>query len=669
MVSAPEDDFATFLDLGDFQLNFPSYDPTVQAGEDSQQDAANAMDTSLDAMGGSMGMNDAHAQQRQPSHHSAQQSLPSNMPALQEAEGPFMDIHLQAQIIRQQQQQQQQMSEPNYRRQPIVPPTPNSIEMHGGVARYYQHMDPQSQAILQRYQRTKEDQMIFTPLVSPAVTPLDTQFQLPEYTVPGAYFSPLTSPALHAQNDPAHRALYNNTRTSDNSVPPSPIDMNVDLGANIPAPLPSPARKARRKMSAPRNPTRAVRQSPAMKPQRRKAPSSTVITPKELKEIAAETQMAKVNLGTPRQNPAVLSIPPSQDSSEAESISPEPLSEALMAPPPPPKTGSAGRSPYIVANHAGSRSAPMIAMTSQPKGMSPATPASLMKLQKQSDRKGNEDHPEHASNGESTLSSDEMEQIMDGVSLPEATPSSRPSLPRLDTQHSTDDQITPTLSARRTPKFGAPRLEQINVPVSTAPNSAVTSPQFSELGSPDGAIPSKRGELKSTARGAKKRNNATSVQVSPALRPKISPSIKPLLPEGAVSAETSALLLASKSNYQNILEGTHLPGVSYPKALSTNLTLKRTSHKIAEQGRRNRINNALQEIASLLPSTAGSNGNSSSGSGGDAAAGITSGSAAQQSNSKASTVEMAIDYIKALQKELAETKGRLEVVEKQIVEK
>ena len=40
------------------------------------------------------------------------------------------------------------------------------------------------------------------------------------------------------------------------------------------------------------------------------------------------------------------------------------------------------------------------------------------------------------------------------------------------------------------------------------------------------------------------------------------------------------------------------------------------------------------------------------------------GTAAQQSNSKASTVELAIDYIKTLQKELGEVKGKLEAVEK-----
>ena len=136
-----------------------------------------------------------------------------------------------------------------------------------------------------------------------------------------------------------------------------------------------------------------------------------------------------------------------------------------------------------------------------------------------------------------------------------------------------------------------------------------------------------------------------------------------------MSAETSALLLASKSNYQNILEGNHLPGVSYPEALSTNLTSKRTSHKIAEQGRRNRINNALQEIASLLPSPASGSPSAKDAEAKDAVKeAMSTGTAAQQSNSKASTVEMAIEYIKQLQAELKETKGRLEVAEKKLGE-
>ena len=143
----------------------------------------------------------------------------------------------------------------------------------------------------------------------------------------------------------------------------------------------------------------------------------------------------------------------------------------------------------------------------------------------------------------------------------------------------------------------------------------------------------------------------------------------------SVSPETSALLLASKSNYQNILEGTHLPGVSYPETLSTNLTSKRTSHKLAEQGRRNRINTALQEIASLLPpatpapnGTAGKspNANSKEEPATRASDAILSGTAAQQSNSKASTVELAIEYIKSLQGELRDVKGRLEAAEQKL---
>jgi hypothetical protein len=157
------------------------------------------------------------------------------------------------------------------------------------------------------------------------------------------------------------------------------------------------------------------------------------------------------------------------------------------------------------------------------------------------------------------------------------------------------------------------------------------------------------------------------VLASPALLPRISPSIKPLLPGGKTAEDTASLLLASKSNYQNILEGTHLPGVSYPTELSTNLTSKRTSHKIAEQGRRNRINSALQEIATLLPrGQAKDSGGDKSGSGdaGDNNDASNGKGGSQSANSKASTVEQAIEYIKQLKKDLAEANKRAEEAEK-----
>jgi len=136
--------------------------------------------------------------------------------------------------------------------------------------------------------------------------------------------------------------------------------------------------------------------------------------------------------------------------------------------------------------------------------------------------------------------------------------------------------------------------------------------------------------------------------------------------------------LTQRSNYQNLIEGTHVPGVSYPSELSTNLTSKRTSHKIAEQGRRNRINLALQEMQSLLPNKNGNgaqqNGNSSNavvkfdeadddddcateGNGKSATGnsknangtGGNTGLGKQGGNSKAATVESAIEYIKYMQ--------------------
>lgn len=248
---------------------------------------------------------------------------------------------------------------------------------------------------------------------------------------------------------------------------------------------------------------------------------------------------------------------------------------------------------------------------------------------------------------------------MDGFALPEAA-NSRPELLHLDTQ--SDGQMTPKLSSpgSKTPGFAALPSPSFARPA-TAPSSQ--SPQIEGVNGSGGVNGNSRRTPQLAARVSKKRTNSSAL-VSPALLPRISPSIKPLLPgRSNGSGDTASLLLAaSKSNYQNILEGTHLPGVSYPTELSTNLTSKRTSHKIAEQGRRNRINSALQEIATLLPRGIKDSGGEKSGSG-EAGDGK---SAAQSANSKASTVEQAIDHIKYLTGELADTKKRAEEAEKQL---
>jgi uncharacterized protein (DUF3084 family) len=115
----------------------------------------------------------------------------------------------------------------------------------------------------------------------------------------------------------------------------------------------------------------------------------------------------------------------------------------------------------------------------------------------------------------------------------------------------------------------------------------------------------------------------------------------------------------TKSNYQNILEGNTVPGVSYPTELSTNLTSKRTSHKIAEQGRRNRINSALQVMASLLPDHQQVDED-------DDADKKDSKSQGGLPNSKASVVENAIVHMKNLQKENGDLKQQLDELKTQL---
>ena len=293
-------------------------------------------------------------------------------------------------------------------------------------------------------------------------------------------------------------------------------------------------------------------------------------------------------------------------------------------------------------------------------GNEPATPATLMRLQK-----GLVSHSPVAG-ADSRPSTEGSGDVMEDIMLPEPAASSRPALTPLKISGSVIDQSTPKLGAQGSQG----RAGSASAVASASSTPVALTPLSKDVMSPDGTDTKRP---KPTGRLAKKRQSVSSSQVSPAIRPKISPNIKPLMPSGSttgLSADHSALYLASKSNYQNILEGTHLPGVTYPEALAENLSSKRTSHKIAEQGRRNRINTALKEIESLLPPTPTLLAHTKKDPSRSPEAEGTSdkSSANNQTTSKASTVEMAIIYIKSLQAELADTKEKLEVAEKKLAE-
>jgi hypothetical protein len=486
--------------------------------------------------------------------------------------------------------------------------------------------------------------MSFTPLVSPAVTPLDTHFSVDSQfaAVSGAYFSPLTSPALHAQSDPL--AMFDQLHSVVTTSSPREMELDSSAAPPMSSTTPGDLAKKMRKNAAKARAKSGIKQSPISKPLRRRTATTPSLNAQVLTELAESVEQ--------NTDPNLLPTPMMQTSSSSttgvtdseDSVSPEALNDITpveMPPPPIPKPRSARPSPYIAPQ---TSAVPSSLQPPRPGLASPATPASLMKLSSPSAR----------SAGAKTGSQEVADDHIETFELPEsanfmnntAPPSNGPT----PTQSSSLDN-----GASKTPSLGPLPSPSLVKPPATS--SATQSPQ---LLAGSGFAARKTPQL--LPRGSKKRGSVSSIPVSPALRPKISPSIKPLLPGGPDVEEAASHLLATKSNYQRILEGNTLPGVSYPSELSTNLTSKRTSHKIAEQGRRNRINSALQEIATLLPRPP----KDSEGEGSDNKKDKSGGGGGGAPNSKASTVEMAIEYIKQLQKEVREANRRAEEAEKKL---
>ncbi|QSZ28840.1 hypothetical protein DSL72_003345 [Monilinia vaccinii-corymbosi] len=635
-----QDDFEQFIDLNMHNMAEPlqfDFDYTRQQSQNQQmmhQDGMSSMDAGMVAnyqMGHSETMQEHMPSMTTTSNHSTMVGSPI--------------VHLEAQIQYLQQQKRQQLLRQSHEQQRnfyaqnrMIPPTPNSMEIHGDNQHFYTQAE-QPQSVFEPY-RLREQEIAFTPLVSPAVTPLETHFSIPEYAVVPTYFSPLSSPALHAQND--HQVIFDHAHSGPAN---SPIDTSVD-SHSAPASSILPSRKLTRKSVAPkpRVNTRAVRHSPIVKPHRsRKSVSMSVQSLSEVIEPSNSQNFQSKGTGS-------TNSVASTDHSENGSISPVHLSD--MAPPPLPS--SAGRSPYILAQKENVKNKLL------PLG-SPATPASLMRIIK-------------SPTATESMLNQEMElddPALDAFSLPEAANTARPVLSRINKQ--SDGQMTPTLGATgsRTPGF-----QPLPSPVVAGPQASSSMNQSPQIDAMNGTSGAARKMPQTLARGPKKRMS-NSVLASPALLPKISPSIKPLLPGGSSLHDdtTASLLLASKSNYQKILEGTHLPGVSYPSELSTNLTFKRTSHKLAEQGRRNRINSALTTLHDMIPSEYLSRGKSkdavgdkggSGDSGENESASLKGG---QSANSKAATVEVAIEYISHLEKVLAEANKRAEEAEKKLNER
>ncbi|RBR24573.1 uncharacterized protein FIESC28_02623 [Fusarium coffeatum] len=627
MASAGDEDFHQFLDmssmgtLGDgMHFDFQSFqDGSSQGLMNQSRDVPDTIMTDSDnpgllATAGAMPM----------STSAGQPTIPAHM--MTPASDPISNIDAQIQYLQQQkfQQQQRQLQEQQaaffHNHNHSVPPTPQSLEMPNSGHFYSQAEQITTTGAYDRgyHQRTKEQDMAFTPLVSPAVTPLDPNFSMDSgYTIPSAYFSPLTSPALHAQNEPS--TIYDPRHTNTNN---SPIDVDDRSAAPVTSVLDLPRKPVRKKAATKSRAKAGIRSSPIVKPQRRKVGPSPAIVSQVLSEVEENNSSFLPMSATSTETSA----------EENSSVSPEALSE--MPPPPIPNRRSTSKSPYIQAQSS-SQQTPVPGPVDL--NLAPATPASLMKLPASRANKQAAGHQE-------PVVSDHIESL----ELPESV-SSKTMTPVIS--RSTVQSPIVEAGAGKASAF-----QPLPSPIFLRHASASASPQLA----PGSTGPSARKTPQLAPRSSRKRS-VSSVQVSPALLPRISPSIKPLLPgtPGMTPAESAASqLLMSKSNYQNILEGNKVPGVSYPSELSTNLTSKRTSHKIAEQGRRNRINSALQVMAGLLP--------------GGEKANLTDegdkkdGKQANAQNSKASVVENAIVHMKSLEKENVDLKKEVEELKKRL---
>lgn len=301
---------------------------------------------------------------------------------------------------------------------------------------------------------------------------MDGGFVLSDYTLTDDFFSPLTSPAIEAQN------AYTSTTAS-------PIDLNIDV-ANAKSSTSAPKRARRRLSNTARPGPRSVRQSPAVKPQiRRRVPSSTSLS-------LEKAIVTPANFNTPGSDAPFSSAPNSAIFQVSDdSVSPEALSEAAMRPPPIPLS---------------SRSPQPLAMAQKDASGNPVTPATLMRM------------PANQNDASSQLEQHApavmTDELMEDIMLPAAVSGVKPPLlPTLDTSSMDDGESTPTMAAK-TAKTTA----------GSTPRGLLGKMSFQDQFAKPNKIESRGG------RASKKRQSTSSAAISPALRPKISPSISPLVP-------------------------------------------------------------------------------------------------------------------------------------------
>jgi hypothetical protein len=167
-----QDDFQQFLDMNldePLQFSFQDFNSQhAQTAQLGQREDGETMDPVMDN-GRALAGQDTTMQEHMPAMTTAASHPAIHAVALAHSHSSNESVDYDAQIQhwqnqkyqhQQRQMQEQQQQRNFYVQSRMIPPTPNSIEMHGNHGQFYQPSDPQQQAMYERYQMQVKEQEV-----------------------------------------------------------------------------------------------------------------------------------------------------------------------------------------------------------------------------------------------------------------------------------------------------------------------------------------------------------------------------------------------------------------------------------------------------------------------------------------------------------------------------
>lgn len=156
------DEFSNFLEFG---INFPDLDGHASAQPERSLHGSNhAITTTMPDDGMNRMETDAQGQSSQYNHMMGDLPMDLSQQGQGQVSQPYNGMNVDNDFFQEQHQLRRQSSHQHPQHhgyapgQPMVPPTPNSIELHGGAVRYPQRVDENAE-MYGRYGRVNDEQV------------------------------------------------------------------------------------------------------------------------------------------------------------------------------------------------------------------------------------------------------------------------------------------------------------------------------------------------------------------------------------------------------------------------------------------------------------------------------------------------------------------------------